>query len=858
MVLSTLAVQGMVGAPLQVSAEELQFSGSTDISTEDYYLDMDTFSAELTVEEVYVQSGTQVQEGDKLLKITDESYQDALDYYSAAIIKANNTLTDTQREYDQGMLETQYAYEQALVKAEQAEFVRDYQQKELEDTITEHEDVLADIEEKIAELEDGIADGSYESASSSGGSGASGGGGSSSGGGSGSSGKSDSESDLKSETGDDTQSGQDKTEGFIDGTEDLPGAEGNTSTDGETEPEDGTGTEGETRPEGGTGTEGETQPEGGTESEGGTQPGGDTETGDFVSDAEARIEELKTQIEEKRQAYNTVLKEVGTMLGITFTEDGNADAANSAEAVFDDGASAGDTAGTLIQQLQESVTGDGNVKANLENVQNNIANIPPELLELAKSFYPNYEEYLTLLSSCISQLSSDIEIQQSVAAALEGLDVSGIDMAALGTKLIELNKISVEKSALQTELTAAQEEQITALETELKNAQEEIEELQASVENQPGTGDSTQEEPGEGSGTTPDTNTGNSPASGDNSAGNNAGAGSDPEGNLSSGNEEANGAGNSNMNGSGAEAMNGAGSSGMSGAGASGTSFSGGSSGTSAGGMSGEANSGSSMTGSGSGMSGISGEMTLSEDEISLFGDTYDLTKIISQVEQEPESTERAEELLEQILESQETVEEQYAELTRDKAITELGIQYTYDTAVIAGKLAEITYQQETQEWEATLTEAKDAKTELEEQKEFLSSMIDGILTADRSGTIASVSYEAEDVLSSTLAIVTYYDMDTVSIPLEVSQEDISKVNVGDTVEVSLASFRNLEGTISEKSLEAASGTSRTTVNYEVIVSVENSDGRISSGVSATVTIPEESDSDNEEEEASMEAAENE
>lgn len=78
MALSALAVQGMTVAPLQVFADELTFSGYTSISTVDYYLDIDTFSTELTVEEVYVESGSQVEEGDALLKLTEDSYQDAL------------------------------------------------------------------------------------------------------------------------------------------------------------------------------------------------------------------------------------------------------------------------------------------------------------------------------------------------------------------------------------------------------------------------------------------------------------------------------------------------------------------------------------------------------------------------------------------------------------------------------------------------------------------------------------------------------------------------------------------------------------------------------------------------------------
>ena len=106
-----------------VSAEELQYDGTTEMSTVDESLDIEGLAAELVVEEVYVEAGEQIQEGTQILKLTEESYQEALDYYEAAIIRAENTLTNTQLEYDEGILEAKYEYEMAEAQAEQAEFV---------------------------------------------------------------------------------------------------------------------------------------------------------------------------------------------------------------------------------------------------------------------------------------------------------------------------------------------------------------------------------------------------------------------------------------------------------------------------------------------------------------------------------------------------------------------------------------------------------------------------------------------------------------------------------------------------------------------------------------------------------------
>ena len=169
--------------------------------------------------------------------------------------------------------------------------------------------------------------------------------------------------------------------------------------------------------------------------------------------------------------------------------------------------------------------------------------------------------------------------------------------------------------------------------------------------------------------------------------------------------------------------------------------------------------------------------------------------------------------------------------------IYELQIQYTYDTTNLAAQLAEITYEQELAEWEDTLSEAKEEKEAVEEQKALLDAMTDGTVVADQNGIVASVSYEEGDTVSSSVPVVSYYDTDTVTVTLEIPQEEIAGIAVGQTAEVQMDRFGTVEGTVSEKSVEPESGTSRTNVVYTVDVSIGNESGRISSGTAVTVTL---------------------
>ena len=143
-------------------------------------------------------------------------------------------------------------------------------------------------------------------------------------------------------------------------------------------------------------------------------------------------------------------------------------------------------------------------------------------------------------------------------------------------------------------------------------------------------------------------------------------------------------------------------------------------------------------------------------------------------------------------------------------------------------------------DWEAQLAEAETEKSELEAQKAFLDSMEDGMLTADRDGIVAEVSCEAGTIINGADPVISYYNTDTVTISIQVPQEEIAGLSVGDTVDVTINGMLKRQGTIEEKSAEPVSGTSRTAVDYEVKIGVDNPDGRLSAGLSASVTVSQE------------------
>ena len=747
---ATVTTMQVTGTWKVYAADTLEYTGTTQISTVEVYPLADTSAVELEVEEVYAEEGTQLTEGDPILKLTDESYQEAWAYYEAAIIKAESTLTDTQLEYDQGVLEAKYTCETAEADAENAEYIRTYQTNEVESALTDHEETLNDIDERIAELEAGIADGSYDSDSASGG--ASAGGSSASGSGQKKSDDTQKQSEAKSETESGTESEQtgETESGSTEASQQGETESGGTEAGQQGETESGSTEAGQPGSDGNGGsTDGST-----SES---TESGQDAADADIsgkttkelrqelttkMSEAETLTEKLKSAMEQVNtdaidsdtySVYTEQLKNVVKQL------EADIESQKKVESILKDYDFSSEDANQAT--LSASITGDENILSSLKEIQEKMA------------------KYQTLISSVMSLWSTD-----NSTALVDGEMLT--EMSDYLSKQAEINELSV---------------------TLLEKYESTIQELKSAGTNE--------------------------------SAADSGMSGSTTENGDKNGNTA--GAGNSVMPGS---ATGGAGN---------------------ASGGTGESSQVAESAGStiqGTGVTGQNGQSALSDEDISLLGDTYDLTSVKQLLSREPSDSSDAQELIEELQDSRETTKVQYEELQRKKKIFELEIQYTYDSAVIAGKLAELTYQQELSDWEETLAEAKQNKADLETQKALLEAMTDGVISADRDGTVASISYEAEDLLDSSIPIVSYYDTDTVSITLEVPQEEIASLSVGDTAEVTLAGAGRLEGTLTEKSVEPEDGTSRTTVNYTATVSLDNSDGRLSDGLSATVTFTQETE----------------
>ena len=160
----------------------------------------------------------------------------------------------------------------------------------------------------------------------------------------------------------------------------------------------------------------------------------------------------------------------------------------------------------------------------------------------------------------------------------------------------------------------------------------------------------------------------------------------------------------------------------------------------------------------------------------------------------------------------------------------------TYDAAMLQYSNAKTLYNvamdgidDDVKEAQETLKEAKKAL------KTFEKYAGTGVIKAECSGTVTSVGYEDGKTLSTNTDIATYMNADAVTISVSVAQDDISEIEVGDTVNINLSAYedKTFHGKVTSIST-TSSGTS--TVSYPVVVTMTGDVSSIYSGMSGEVT----------------------
>ena len=172
------------------------------------------------------------------------------------------------------------------------------------------------------------------------------------------------------------------------------------------------------------------------------------------------------------------------------------------------------------------------------------------------------------------------------------------------------------------------------------------------------------------------------------------------------------------------------------------------------------------------------------------------------------------------------------------KNISLLENEQTYVEDTMNGENAGLVYQATLESLESDLKEAEEEKILMEEKLASFEELVgeDGVLRAPESGLITSVSYEEGDTLEKVGTLFYYTTEGDMTISVDVTQEDIVALQVGDEVEIIFNAYEDqiFTGTIASIDTTATSAETPT-VSYSVVVDVKGNLDQLYGGMTAKI-----------------------
>lgn len=195
----------------------------------------------------------------------------------------------------------------------------------------------------------------------------------------------------------------------------------------------------------------------------------------------------------------------------------------------------------------------------------------------------------------------------------------------------------------------------------------------------------------------------------------------------------------------------------------------------------------------------------------------------------------------EQITEKQEEIAKIQEETTALQNKTErknLDAKQSYESAVLEKELAQEVYGYTVEALSEEVDAAKTALAEAEENLQAFEDFVgDGTVYAQGSGLVTEVNYEEGDYLTRTGNLFSYVEKGNYVIAVDISEEDIPAIQVGDSVTIVMNAYEgeNWSGTVSAINTSASENYAAT-VSYPVTVQIEGDTSRLYGGMSANVT----------------------
>lgn len=185
--------------------------------------------------------------------------------------------------------------------------------------------------------------------------------------------------------------------------------------------------------------------------------------------------------------------------------------------------------------------------------------------------------------------------------------------------------------------------------------------------------------------------------------------------------------------------------------------------------------------------------------------------------------------------------------LNAKKKIDTLTAKQEYEETVLSGNNATYSYEATVESLKEDLKEAEEDKKILEEKLAEFEALVgeDGILYAPDSGRISEASYDAGDTLERTGTLFGYIMEKDMTVSVDVTQEDIVDLTVGDQVSIDFTAYEGEEFTGTIYSIDTtATSVDTPTISYTVVINVQGTLDKLFGGMSADITFVKERSND--------------
>lgn len=184
---------------------------------------------------------------------------------------------------------------------------------------------------------------------------------------------------------------------------------------------------------------------------------------------------------------------------------------------------------------------------------------------------------------------------------------------------------------------------------------------------------------------------------------------------------------------------------------------------------------------------------------------------------------------------------EKQEEIAYDQQLLEkelLAAQQELTSSNISGAIANTKYQSSLTSYESALRSAQTTLSEAQEKLEDFNEFVgDGTVYAKGSGIVTEVGYEVDDYLVNTGVLISFAEAGNMTISVDVSQEDIVTMKVGDSVDITFSAYEgeSYTGTV-ESITTTATSRSSATISYPVTISIQGDTAKLYGGMTADVT----------------------